>query len=200
VNQPGDSPSAATPPKRRSAGRRRRRRILIFSPLGALDEIKQVFNRNKSAKPTHAKRLREMTKAVETAKDPGMEAALVEHLNAHLDDLSASIVCNAIHSSKRCRAQLTCAATALAIERYRLKYRNWPASINDVIAVQILPDAPIDPYDGMPQRYRRTKDGVVVYSVGPTGRDRGDALDREGPIINDERLEFRLWNPASRSR
>jgi hypothetical protein len=53
---------------------------------------------------------------------------------------------------------------------------------------------PADPYDGRPLRYRKTGDGIVIYSSGPNGNGFGDALDDHANNVKDDRLEFRLWN------
>jgi hypothetical protein len=53
--------------------------------------------------------------------------------------------------------------------------------------------------DGNPLRFRRTKDGLVIYSIGREGNYDGKALD-DLRNINEAvvRVEFRLWDPAQR--
>jgi hypothetical protein len=55
-----------------------------------------------------------------------------------------------------------------------------------------------DPYDGKPVRYRKTGDGIVIYSIGKTGDGMGEALDRNPTMVNDDRVEFRLWDGDKR--
>jgi hypothetical protein len=72
------------------------------------------------------------------------------------------------HSAAACRN----AATALAIERYRLKHHALPAQLSDLVPeyLNVVPD---DPFDLQPLRYRPLEQGYVVYSIGPDGIDDG---------------------------
>lgn len=72
------------------------------------------------------------------------------------------------------------ATVALAAERYRLKRRDWPRDPAALVP-EFLKEAPKDPYDGGPLRYRRTSEGVVVYAIGPNGADDQGAIHRSGP-------------------
>ena len=65
-----------------------------------------------------------------------------------------------------------------------------------MVAAKLLDKVPVDVFDGKPLRYRKTGDGVVVFSVGPAGTYLGDALDADAPL--DPRYEFRLWAPDKR--
>jgi hypothetical protein len=98
----------------------------------------------------------------------------------------------------RTQADLRCAITALAVERYRILQAGWPENLEAVVSARLLKEIPRDPYDGQPLRFRTTADGAVVYSVGPQRNYRGDALD--GPAFDPDapRPEFRLWNVESR--
>jgi hypothetical protein len=108
-------------------------------------------------------------------------------------------------SFRRDRTGTRCAIVALAVERYRLKHGSWPVKLA-VIAPEFLAKAPADPYTDEPLKYRKTADGVVVFSVGPNGNHNGDYYDRLEPPIAapgtspGNAYEFRLWNPAQRGR
>ena len=67
-------------------------------------------------------------------------------------------------------------------------------ALNDLVAVGLLDEVPTDPFDGQPLRYRTTRDGIVIYSIGNNGDGKGDALDGDLKDLTDDRLEFRLWN------
>lgn len=69
-------------------------------------------------------------------------------------------------------AQLRCAMTALACERYRRLHHRLPEKLEQLTPALIASVQP-DPFDGRPIRYRITKSGFVVYSVGPDQRDDG---------------------------
>jgi hypothetical protein len=102
-------------------------------------------------------------------------------------------------ANQRTQTQLRCAMTALAVERYRLGHARWPATLTDVVNARLIDSVPIDPYDAKPLRYRQTKDGVVIFSVGAEGNYDGTALDNgPAPRTMTYRPEFRLWNPDQR--
>ena len=62
----------------------------------------------------------------------------------------------------------------------------------------LLANTPIDEFDGQPLRWRRTADGLVIYSIGPPGKYEGDALDENREWSGEVRVEFRLWDPDRR--
>jgi serine/threonine protein kinase len=74
-------------------------------------------------------------------------------------------------------AELRCGTAALAVERYRLAQGKWPTELAATVPAY-LKEVPKDPYDGLPLRYRRTSDGVVVYCLGPDQADNLGKLDR----------------------
>jgi hypothetical protein len=90
-------------------------------------------------------------------------------------------------------AELSSALAALGCERYRLKHGVWPAELKDVVEAKLLNAIPADPIDNLPLRYRKTRDGIVVYSIGP------NAVDDGGAIANGD-VGFRLWNAQSRGQ
>ncbi len=98
----------------------------------------------------------------------------------------------------RTQAQLRCAATGLAVERYRLKHGHWPASLADLVDDDLLRRLPKDPFDGQTLRYRTDGEGVIVYSIGPDRTDDGGnraTLNTHKPGTD---LGFRLWDVDKR--
>lgn len=71
----------------------------------------------------------------------------------------------------RLRLHLDLLKVALASERYRLKSKNWPSQLEDLVP-EFVSQIPYDPFD-YPNRLRlvRRPDGITIYSVG---RDRTD--------------------------
>lgn len=65
----------------------------------------------------------------------------------------------------RARAELLCAAAAIACERFRQANGRWPESLAE-IPTTILPEIPTDPYDGLPLKFTRLPHGIAVHSVG----------------------------------
>jgi hypothetical protein len=102
-------------------------------------------------------------------------------------------------AERRRHANVRCMAVALAVERYRRKHGEWPESLAKLVP-ELLKEVPADPFDGRPLRYRQGEDGVVVYSVGPDGRDDGGRFDRENPTRAGADLGFGLWDVKERRR
>jgi hypothetical protein len=98
---------------------------------------------------------------------------------------------------RRDRAILRGAVVGLALERYRLEKRRWPKELTELVP-DYLTAVPRDPFDGQPMRYKPLPDGVIVYSVGPDGRDDGGALNRRNTVAPGTDLGFRLWDVTAR--
>jgi hypothetical protein len=115
--------------------------------------------------------------------------------------LSTFLTGDLIQVSHAGEAALRCAAVGMALERYRLASakHQWPETLDDLVAQKYLTKVPIDPFDGKPLRYQRTKEGVVVYSVGPDGKE-GKPGSRRFERRDDADLSFRLWNVELRHK
>jgi hypothetical protein len=97
-----------------------------------------------------------------------------------LSSLSRSVLSSAAHVYNihlRVRANVDCAITALAIERYRLKEKKLPETV-EALVPGYLSQIYIDPFDGKPLRYKRTEPGYMIYTIGEDGVDDGGL----GPI------------------
>jgi hypothetical protein len=92
------------------------------------------------------------------------------------------------------QAVLHCTIVALAVEYHRQQHGRWPEKLSDLEPAALGRRLPRDPYTGGSLGYRKSADGVVVYSVGKDGNYQGDALDRDHAEPIQERPEFRLWN------
>lgn len=88
---------------------------------------------------------------------------------------------------------------AIGVERFRLENQRWPDSLEDVVAAKLLDEVPSEGFNGQPLSYRKTSDGVVIFSVGPLGSYTGDTLDEGRPFDAEViRSEFRLWDENKR--
>jgi hypothetical protein len=96
-------------------------------------------------------------------------------------------------AARRKLAHVRCMIVTLAVERYRQKHGTWPETLNQLVP-EMIPEVPLDPFDGEPLRYIRLEDGVIIYSVGVDGVDNGGALDLENPTRPGADLGFRLWD------
>jgi hypothetical protein len=72
----------------------------------------------------------------------------------------------------RIRANMDCAITALAVERYRLKEGKLPETV-EALAPGYLAEVYMDPFDGKPLRYKKAEPGYMIYTIGPDGVDNG---------------------------
>jgi hypothetical protein len=100
-------------------------------------------------------------------------------------------------SIERDTIRMRCTMVALAAERHRLRTGAWPESLA-ALAPERLPDAWTDPYDDQPLRYLLLKDGVLIYSLGPSGVDSKGKIDRNNPTAPGANQGVRLWDPARR--
>jgi len=98
-------------------------------------------------------------------------------------------------ATQRSQALLRCSMAGLAVERYRLKNKHWPATLGDVVKAGLLKEIPPDPYAGQPLRFAKTPTGVVVYSVGPDKIDNAGTLNRKNPMAAGSDYGFELWEP-----
>ena len=73
-------------------------------------------------------------------------------------------------------AKLRACQIALAIERFRLKNKRLPDSLEELIG-DYFEEVPLDPYDGRQMRYKKLETGYVVYSIGE------DLIDDSGKEI-----------------
>ena len=99
----------------------------------------------------------------------------------------------------RTRAELRSAVVALAVQRFRQAEHRSPERADDLVP-RYLPyfaPRPADPFDGQPLRWRRLKDGLVIYSVGPDRQDDGGNLDRKNPDRPGSDLGFQLRDGAA---
>jgi hypothetical protein len=85
--------------------------------------------------------------------------------------LSAALRVDALY-----QGELGATAVLLAAERQRRKSGVWPASIAAIDA-EILPAPPVDPFSGQAFRMEHSDGQIVIYSVGPNGKDEHGAFD-----------------------
>lgn len=153
--------------------------------------------------------LRRMNEAIEILRGPlDQQAARLARLESGIKgapDLTRTLfpaVGRLAEAERRHRAELHAAAVGLALERFRQETGRWPDKLEEM-APKYLKPVPLDPYDNQPLRYRRLKDGAVVYAVGPDGKDDGGRLRpepaaEEGVEAGGLDVGFRVWDVAHR--
>ncbi len=83
----------------------------------------------------------------------------------------------------------------LAAELHRRRHGEWPQSIDELVP-SLLPQAPVDRFDGRALRYVLREGRPLVYSVGSNRVDDGGVLPTQG--VQYDRLWYaRRWLPAS---
>jgi hypothetical protein len=81
------------------------------------------------------------------------------------------------------------ARVALAAACYRAEKGDLPKDL-DALVPDYAPMVPRDPFDGKPMKYRKTDDGVVIYSIGPDGKDDSGAPWEKDARVGDVVFEL----------
>jgi len=158
-----------------------------------------------------AKSLEILTAYLEAAKLPPHEqkAALAqikmpprppEDIRYLVTNMMVPACQNVAQACLRTRADLLTGSVAIACERYRIAKGQWPESLAE-IPREILPDIPIDPFNGKPIQYRKLEDGVIVFTIGDEldaqRRNNRGAMDPKDPV-GDHGRGWKLWNKELR--
>ncbi len=129
-----------------------------------------------------------------------------------LSRLLVPALASAARRSAMAEANAALARLAIASELYRRKIGAWPGSVADLGKVTLEGEAPsaagatslavlaglgVDPFDGQPLRVKAVDGGLILYSVGPDGKDDEGATD---PDDQKGDLVFRLGSAAAESR
>ena len=95
-------------------------------------------------------------------------------------------------------AAVRAAQVGLAAERFRLVEKRWPVSQLELVG-RFLDAVQLDPFDDKPLRFKRTDDGLIIYSIGR------NEIDNEGavlPIVEPYQqpldVGIRLWDVDKR--
>ena len=173
--------------------------------IAGLDIDQELFSLSLRTGPAeHAAILEYLSRVVQIAKLPTEQHVArlndLERTLANLPTVVQMLAGKMSRPAEQCRriqALLRCAAAAMGAERYRRGHGRWPASLAALVP-DYLRSVPTDPYDGKPIRLSRRIDGIVVYAVGPDGRDDGGIIERKHFRITRADLGFQLWDPAYR--
>jgi hypothetical protein len=156
----------------------------------------------------HAAMLEFMSELVEVARLPleeqqdAMERLSAKHekLPTLARDLTAFRT-RLAECNLRVRAELRCAAAAVAAERFRLHHGRWPDSLAELVPA-FLQRIPTDPYARAPLRFQKTEQGLVIYALGPDLQDDGGKIFPKkmswGGLVKGFDLGFRLWDVKNR--
>lgn len=82
----------------------------------------------------------------------------------------------AMQGGARADAGLFSTDAAIAAKRFQMKNGRLPDSLDDLVP-DFLPSVPVDPFDGKPMRFTKTKSAVIVYSVSNDQNDDGGKID-----------------------
>ena len=82
---------------------------------------------------------------------------------------------------RRRSAEFRATAVVLALRQYQQAKQHSPRTLQDLVP-KYLSEAPVDPFDGKPLRYRLRTDGRwIVYSVGPNQLDENGEQPKRDP-------------------
>lgn len=102
-----------------------------------------------------------------------LESRLSESRPGILSSIILPLLSGAIRAEVRSRARHQAARVAVAATRIRLETGRLPEGLATLVPDE-LPASPVDPFTaGKPLRYRKADDVLLIYSVGPNGRDDG---------------------------
>jgi len=82
----------------------------------------------------------------------------------------------------------------IAVERFRRNHDRQPPPSLEALVPDFLPELPIDPFDGLPLRFRLDSTDVVIYSIGSDRKDNG------GQVENDPTKEIVARFPLEPTR
>lgn len=100
--------------------------------------------------------------------------------SAFFTRLSAPALDNLARRADEVAAQLQLGCLGLSLERWRAEHGSYP----EVLTALRLPlHETADPFRGHPLGYRVEGDGVLVYSVGPDGKDDGGNSQQRRDIV-----------------
>jgi hypothetical protein len=148
-----------------------------------------MYQMREAARREHPVMLRFMTKLVEASRLPDAEQleageAIDREVSAAGGEFAKMLIpsfAKVTGADRRGRCGAAALRGLIAVELYRRRHGHWPEKVPE--------GCPTDPIDGAPLRFKRTADGVVVYSIGNDRKDGGG--DVEG-WRND--IGFRLWD------
>jgi hypothetical protein len=183
-----------------------RRGFALTNPFGLPDQALNWVDAGK-ARSCQAALLRFGTRIVEIAKLPPDEQLerLQQLTEPDVDKPSIFRIfgewgwLKSLGTYWNSQALLKCGITALAAERFRQAKGRWPEKLQELVP-DYLRAVPADPFDGKELRFRQLADGIVIYTLGPDGRDNGGTLSRLHLPPPETDIGFRLWNPAQRRR
>jgi hypothetical protein len=76
----------------------------------------------------------------------------------------------------RTRTSHEATITILALQRYKLKYGQYPEGLSQLHEQDYLHSIPLDPFSDKPLLYKKTDEGFMLYSVGLDFKDDGGVL------------------------
>jgi hypothetical protein len=116
----------------------------------------------------------------------GMSAAIMQRPVGLLTAYLAPALSRCAEVAATADARRDTARAGLAAARYRAAHAKLPDKPEDLLG-ESLPVWPSDPFDGKPLKWKRTDKELVIYSIGPDGKDDGgtpfDDRTRTGDIV-----------------
>ena len=131
-------------------------------------ETIRTIEKSGSFNPAYTKTTTELNN-IEESHAGGDPANLRWMFSERSESVGYELLKNAMSSE----AATKIVVTAIALKRYQLKHRAYPADLNSLVP-EFLSAIPLDPVDGNPLRYHPNADGTfLLYSIGVNGKDDG---------------------------
>ncbi len=123
------------------------------------------------------------------ADTPQQQKEMKEELQSYFKDLDAKdssvffptsnhYIAGSIRAYYRIAAKHHNLLLAAAIQAYRMEYKDFPESLNDLIP-KYLSELPVDPFRNFePVTYLKKENDFLLYSIGP------DLIDQKGKIVS----------------
>ncbi len=138
--------------------------------------------------------------AAQDAKIANVRQARFGRLTAMLPLLLTPAMSAASNAFGRSQGELAATAILIAAERHRRKTGKWPATVK-AIDPSILPDPPADPFTGKSFHIEYHDGQLVIYSLGPNGKDeRGEYDPKLWNKGESDDVGARAWDVKLRGR
>lgn len=128
----------------------------------------------------------EMLSELERLEDELTNLSQFQQISHPLSSLITPAIASAINAFATAEARDQATAAQLAIELYRRKNGEPPATLDDLVP-DFLPIVPVDPFSKKPLIYRFDEKEIIVYSVGRNMVDDGGTDEEQDMIMRVER-------------
>jgi hypothetical protein len=153
--------------------------LRVFLLESDLDDYRRIMEKcRRSAAYTYARGMNVWQKLDEIDEDQMRGVGVVTRM-------VAPVYSRARKSLAGGDAVVRLSTLAVAMAKHRAKTGQYPGSLAE-LGQDLIPAVPLDPFDGKPLRMKVQADAILLYSVGPDGKDDGGKREETpGQIAKD---------------